>query len=73
MIYFWVILFARRGFVPMLVKNELNLFAINSLIVTLFSLSLKNNGNDFFLVLLRISLMIFQVPLMSSLNFENIV
>ncbi len=56
----------------MLVKNELNLFTINSLFVTILSPSLKNNGNDFLLlVLLRISLMIFQVPLMSSLNFEK--
>ncbi len=31
MIYFWVNLFARKGWlVPMLVKNELNLLAINS-------------------------------------------
>ncbi len=58
---------------PVLVKNELNLLAINNLFVITLSPSLKNCEIDFFLlVLLSILIMVFQVPLMSSINILNI-
>ncbi len=58
----------------MLVKNELNLFAISSLFVMIELPSLKNSGNDvFLLVQFNISLIVFQIPRISSLNLLKIV
>ena len=60
------------NFGPISAKNALNLFAISSLSVIILPLSLKYCGNVFFfLVLLSISLMVFHVFLISSLNLVN--
>ncbi len=60
-------------FVPTFVKKELNLLAISVLFVIILFPSIKNEGNDFFLlVLLNISLMVFQVAFVSFLNLVNI-
>ncbi len=54
-------------------KNELNLFAIFILFDIMLLPSLKKQGKDCFLfVLFKISLMVFQVAFMSSLNLVNL-
>ncbi len=58
---------------PTFVKNELNLFPILILFDIMLLLSLKKHGKYFLsFVLIKISLMVFQIALKSFSNLVNI-